>query len=429
MLSRHGRKTEERCRESLRSLETLRRERDEIAADYLIMLAEKTGSSPQFEGALLLFSSASGQSRGTIGGGLIEHRAKLLAQALGGSGLAAEILYRLSNKKASDLGMSCGGLNRVYLLPMSLAEPLFEIPELPDFGAADDGAAERFYLTKVLRYFDRTAARKGLTGTDAVTDARLSGEFGVDAQELFLYREGPRFISGEEFCRRYEKELAPRAREDVLHVSPMQDKEEKPCPSEVLFSLKRSANIEVGGEKIFVYRAEEDPRVLIAGGGHVSRALSRVLGMLGWTHVILEDREEMLDPSAFSEFAILRHSSPEVWPEDLTPGPSDFICIMTRGHRHDYTVLKTVLGSAAGYIGVIGSRNKLSGVRRQLTQDGYSAETIQKLFTPIGLDIGAIDLPEIAISIAAELIAVRRKKEGENLGGSLRETVGRYLPL
>jgi xanthine dehydrogenase accessory factor len=94
---------------------------------------------------------------------------------------------------------------------------------------------------------------------------------------------------------------------------------------------------------------------------------------------------------------------------EMTPGDSSYIVIVTRGHRHDLRVLRWALDTPAQYIGMIGSRRKVLEVYKQLEAEGVSPESFKRVFAPIGLNIGAVTPEEIAVSIVAELIAIRRR--------------------
>jgi len=93
----------------------------------------------------------------------------------------------------------------------------------------------------------------------------------------------------------------------------------------------------------------------------------------------------------------------------MTPGPAAYIVIVTRGHRHDMRVLRWALDTPAHYIGMIGSGRKVLAVYEQLEAQGIARENVERVFAPIGLEIGAATPEEIAVSIIGELIAVRRR--------------------
>lgn len=153
-----------------------------------------------------------------------------------------------------------------------------------------------------------------------------------------------------------------------------------------------------------------DPLLLIAGGGHIGQALARQAVLIGFDVEVIDDRPEFTDPSLFPEFVRTR-SAPvgeALRARDLDDGT--FVVIVTRGHRHDAEALAACVGRPAAYVGMIGSRRKVGMIREKLLDSGrVSEEDLDRVYAPIGLDIGAETVPEIATSIAAELISIRRR--------------------
>lgn len=147
--------------------------------------------------------------------------------------------------------------------------------------------------------------------------------------------------------------------------------------------------------------------VYIFGGGHVAQALVPVLAGVGFRCVVLDDRAEFLKPELFS-------GAWRVLPVDFTDigktvevTENDYIVIMTRGHVHDFAVEAQALKTKSRYIGVIGSRGKKAFVEEKLRALGFSDTEISRVYTPVGLAIGAETPAEIAVSIAAQLILIR----------------------
>ena len=148
-------------------------------------------------------------------------------------------------------------------------------------------------------------------------------------------------------------------------------------------------------------------RVYIFGGGHVSRALVPAIAAVGFRPVVYDDRPEFADLALFPQAEDAIYGSFEELAEHVTITPDDYVVIMTRGHQADYEVLTQVLRSGAKYIGCIGSRRKLALCREKLLENGFTAEEYARVHAPIGLAIGAETPAEIAVSVAAEMIAVR----------------------
>lgn len=148
-------------------------------------------------------------------------------------------------------------------------------------------------------------------------------------------------------------------------------------------------------------------KVYIFGGGHVSRALVPVIAAAEFRPVVYDDRPEFVTPEAFPQAEGLLCGPFTELARHITVTPEDYVVIMTRGHQADYEVLSQVLRSGAKYLGCIGSRRKLALCKERLLAAGFTEAEYARLHAPIGLAIGAQTPAEIAVSVAAELIAVR----------------------
>ena len=152
-----------------------------------------------------------------------------------------------------------------------------------------------------------------------------------------------------------------------------------------------------------------DARLLVAGGGHVGQALAAHASLAGFEVIVIDDRPEFTASHLYPP--TVRALCGPI-PETLTNvgiDPGTFIAIVSRGHRTDADALAAVIHTPAAYVGMMGSRRKVGLVRRQLVESGLcTQEAFDRIHSPIGLDIGAQTVPEIAVSIVAELIAVRR---------------------
>lgn len=154
---------------------------------------------------------------------------------------------------------------------------------------------------------------------------------------------------------------------------------------------------------------EVPPTLLIAGAGHVGLAVGKLARELDFHVVVIDDRPEFACPERFGPHIELIVDD---FARALRTYPIDancFVVIVTRGHRHDQEALAAVIRSPAGYVGMIGSRRKIKTVFQNLREAGVPQELIDRVHTPIGLAIGAATVNEIAVSIAAEMIQVRRQ--------------------
>ncbi|GHV52263.1 xanthine dehydrogenase [Synergistales bacterium] len=166
---------------------------------------------------------------------------------------------------------------------------------------------------------------------------------------------------------------------------------------------------EDGSRVVIAERFLPRPRMIIFGGGHIAVPLAHVAAMLDFSVTVFDDRPSFANGARFPDAkeVICDNFSSSV---KLTgAGGGDYVVIVTRGHKHDYEVLRGVLESAApSYVGMIGSRRRVAIVRKQLVDEGFSKELVDRVHSPIGLRIGAVTPEEIAISILAEVIQKRR---------------------
>jgi len=184
-------------------------------------------------------------------------------------------------------------------------------------------------------------------------------------------------------------------------------------PKSMQFNLGQSAAYDngliCGGQlTIFVEPVIPSPLALIFGGGHVSRAISQVSTVAGFSTVIIDDRESFASAERFPEAAETHAGEYESIFPKLNVTQSTYIVIVTRGHRDDMRVLRWAVTTQPRYLAMIGSRRKTISIIRELEKEGIPRAAFERLHAPMGLEIGAITPEEIAVSVVAEMIAVRR---------------------
>jgi len=302
------------------------------------------GSTPRSCGArMAILEDAS--ILGSVGGGILEAKVIMLAPGLFARGGALVQEFTLTGDQADSLGMACGGNVTVFL------ERLEAGGRSPALFAALAGELE--------------AGRASVLVTDLDgPDEALT----VRAKRLVPGNGPPEFEPRPSFLPRLERnEGGPRLLEPFI----------PPC------SLH------------------------IAGAGHVALFTARLAALTGFRVHVFDDR------AAFAN----RERCPEAWAVRVLPsfancfedglGPADFVSILTRGHQHDTVVLAQALATRAGYLGMIGSRRKREAAYAAMLAQGFSPADLDRVHCPIGLGIGAETPEEIAVSIVAELIAVR----------------------
>jgi xanthine dehydrogenase accessory factor len=186
-------------------------------------------------------------------------------------------------------------------------------------------------------------------------------------------------------------------------------------PRKMTFNLNHEAEYDAGlicggTLEIFVEPILPQPTLYIFGGGHVSSAVARVASSAGFSIGIADDRTTFANQERFPMAGEIYTTYEEAY-EKIKPNASSYLLIVTRGHKDDMRVLAWAVRTGARYIGMIGSKRKVLSVYKALEREGYSAEEFARVHAPVGLDIGALSPEEIAVSIAAELIAVRRNAQ------------------
>jgi xanthine dehydrogenase accessory factor len=187
-------------------------------------------------------------------------------------------------------------------------------------------------------------------------------------------------------------------------------------PRTVTFNLNQDPKYDTGlvcGGTLDIFIEPVLPPALlyIFGAGHVAVNLYRVASNAGFEVIVIDDRESYANRERFPE-------AQKVFAEDfdqamakLTPSESSYIVIVTRGHRDDMRCLRWAVQTQARYIGMIGSKRKTIAIYKELVNEGVASDLFKRVHAPVGLDIGAVTPEEIAVSITAELIALRRHAE------------------
>lgn len=332
--------------------ETLLRAMDQGRDTVLVTIAASSGSTPRGAGARMLVT-ASGRECGTIGGGMVEYRAQQVAAEVLETKSSRTEDFVLRKSEVQDLGMICGGDVTVDFFYMAGGDG--ETAALCRAALAALDGQERCWLV-----------------TD-VTPGRPGG--------LTLCRAGERLAGS-------------------------------PLTPEVLGAMGwRPCRVETGdGSAFYIETLTRPGRVYIFGGGHVAQALVPVLRGVDFRCIVLEDREEFCRPELFPGAEECRLVEMEDIRLAVPVTEEDMICIITRGHACDFEAEAFALGTAAGYIGVIGSRKKTETINARLLERGFTQKDLARVTTPIGLNIRAETPAEIAISIAAQLILHRANR-------------------
>lgn len=325
----------------------------------LATVLSKSGSAPCLAGAKMAVR-ANGISIGTVGGGVLEAAAQKKGAQVFKSRVAEVLSFDLSGEDAASMQMICGG-NVKLLVDYIPASPL----NIEMFRKLRDAlhTGEKCYLVASL---GKIGAEKRQTIRCLVLeDGSLTGGFPFPQQWLDLLIE-------------------------------------KSCRS--TYPVVET----IADEQFVIERCFVPSTIFIFGAGHVSQQVALLAEMVGFRTVILDDRSEYANREKFPQADSIKVlDSFEECFAGLEPDGDSYVVIVTRGHRHDKTVLAQALRTGAGYIGMMGSSRKREELFKILQQEGFSAEALEMVHCPIGLEIKAATTGEIAVSIIAELIQTR----------------------
>ncbi|PRR69692.1 XdhC family protein [Neomoorella humiferrea] len=163
-----------------------------------------------------------------------------------------------------------------------------------------------------------------------------------------------------------------------------------------------------GAVTLFLEPVLPEPEVVVLGGGHVGQQVAFLAKFAGFRVSVIDDRPDFASRELFPSADRIICNNFTAALQEIPITPSTYIVIVTRGHRYDYECLREVIASPAAYIGMIGSRRRVQGVKERLREEGVALDLLERLHAPIGLAIGAETPAEIAISIMAEIIRVYR---------------------
>ncbi|MFN4257758.1 MAG: XdhC family protein [Gemmataceae bacterium] len=341
-------------------------------------VVETRGSTPQKAGAAMLVLP-NGDQRGTLGGGCVE--AEVKQRALGvlhqGGGAPEVLTFHLDDNYGWDDGLICGGRMAI------LADPLTTMRD-----AARCQQAVAYYR----HFHEQVESGRGCTEAVAV-DAKA----GVPVGSRYLFDADDQLLA----------QLA-----------------EAPPPAELLRQLTPLAQRPKPYLRQGVSYLPILPRItlFIVGGGHVGQAVAQLAASVDFDIWVLDDRERYASPERFPMAQrrlvgdIGQTLQQLVQSHAITP--SMYCLIVTRGHSHDEEALYHLAATPAAYIGMIGSKRKIKLIWDDLRAKGIRDEDLHKVHAPLGFAIGSQTVPEIAVSIVAELIACR------NLGRTIPEARG-----
>lgn len=333
-------------------------------------LLETQGSVPQVPGATALFKNHD-ILVGTLGGGVLEAQAQALAPLALQSGKSLFKTVRFNAAVTDSSGAICGG-TATFLLD-----------------------ARPHQSTPVFQAMHRSLEDQK-SGILITTIQPLDND-NCDIERCWLETDHP---DQDKILQKYGLQL------NQLQQS---------------LQLKQPILCESSEQSLFIEPIAPHPQLIIVGAGHIGQALDQLSHQLDFDITVLDNRPELLTKDRFPFASHILSQSITSGFQALTITSETYIVIATQGHHADAEALKCCIHSHAVYIGMIGSRRKTALMRQNFIDQGWATSTdLDKVYAPIGLDIGSQTVPEIAISIAAQLVQVRRQtkppKHSEKVG-------------
>ena len=205
----------------------------------------------------------------------------------------------------------------------------------------------------------------------------------------------------------YENDAFWKAREAIAQRKPQLVR------YELSDDFAQETGLICGGQMdVYIEPIEPSPSLYIVGAGHVGFHLARVAHEVGFLVHVVDDREKFANAERFPAAAEIVVDDIPQWLERATLPPHAYVVVVTRGHTNDLDAMRALAPRDLRYLGLIGSRAKVARIYDELLRHGgISPERLERVHAPIGLDIGAVTPQEIAVSILAELIAVKHGKE------------------
>ena len=313
----------------------------------LATIIKKMGAAPREAGAKM-FIGDDGRFFGTVGGGCVEAEVWQAAKDVARTGKVKLLHYRLDGRIVEDEGMICGGNVDIFLEPV-LGRYKNVYAEARDLEKKGKDAV-------IITRFSESSFSKSLVRPDGQVTGDDPGEEIRESLGSYLKEGGP-----------------------------------------------------VIGEGTLIEPTTSSALLYLFGAGHVSQYVSKAATMVDFNVVVVDDRDDFANRERFPEASeIIVDDFRHVFGQLRFYG-NEYVAVVTRGHKHDALVLEEVLKRPTRYVGMIGSKRKSALILDHLRQKGIDEDALKSVHAPIGLDIKAETPQEIAVSIVAQLIEVKRK--------------------
>ena len=339
---------------------------------YAVCTVVRTsGSTPQVVGAKMVVDDL-GRLTGTLGGGCVEGDAFDEARRVIGTNETSLREYELTEELAWDTGLVCGGTMWIWIEPGERALRVGDRELLGDLLAASSGGRPVALATLLEK----------------------KGKDLVPAGRIFVENEGRAHgrLSDAALDERARAGAAEALRQGTARTVALDDEHE-----------------------LLVEPVLATPRLVVVGGGHVGLALARNAALLDYEVTVIDDRAEFATRERYPDGVEVMCADMVAALETMDIGWNTFIVVATRGHKLDSHALRAAVRTQARYVGLLGSRRKTILIERMLRDEGISEGRLREVHAPIGLDLGGRTPAEIALSVLAELSAVRYGGSGRPL--------------
>jgi xanthine dehydrogenase accessory factor len=335
----------------------------------LATVTSAAGSTPQKPGSSALFDG-SGIVSGTVGGGVVEGRIQKIAIDAIKSGVSGLYMFNLANDITKTEEAICGGQISI-LVDARLSNHISVFNQVREsLNARIPGAL----ITMVNRFTEKQVL---------INRYWMSGNFKPGIPAEFL------------------EKLEPVASEMISAGDPLAYKE-----------MELAIEGEEPSSVFYIEPVFPKPQLVIAGAGHIGRALAHICKMIDFEVTIIDDRQEYANKENIpdADHVIVNNIGESM--RQLAKNSDTYVVIVTRGHKDDAEALKPCIGSDLAYTGMIGSRKKIAAMKASFLEKGWTeTKEWDKIYAPVGIDIKSQTVEEIAVSIAAQLVLVRNSKK------------------
>ena len=351
------------------------------------------GSSPREVGAKMIVRP-SGDTDGTVGGGCGEAEVWRAALEVVADRQPRTVVVDLTEDIAMTTDGVCGGVLDIFVEPWSAN------------GAAELGDARAFARAMI-----EAADARVATLTATVVDRRGGVPVGLGSK-LLLVNGTPRL-----------GQLGwPVLQQRVLDEAPAVVADGKSQTRVYTFEADAASGLERGGQVSLFYEVTlPKPTLIVVGAGHVAVPIAQIASMIDFDVVVIDDRPSFANKDRFpgAREIIVDDFETALAAQPITP--STYVVLVTRGHVHDVRSLRSIVDKPAAYVGMIGSRRRVFAVFKLLHGEGVPIETLLRIRAPIGLDINTETPAEIAVSVVAEMMRVRRGGGAASFSELLRD--------